>query len=441
MLLFMFKQNMGVQKRLLSKLNNKNLYSRMKMYSFYRKDVWGILKLKRTVKFKKAVYSIMRHEQSMYQVMLYKVFKGVKFTVKDYRPVHYRLFAKKLLRLFYYKLREKFFGKLGAFIKKKNHSKIPFVDAFFSGLERRLDVVLLRSMYLNKILVSRQFIREYNVFVNKYPVNLPGFLVSVGEIVMIKAKPFKMSFFNIWRNFLMVKDFWYYRRKLIKFFFRYVAFKKIFFKFFLNIFKYGIKLKKKFKKLIRLLKKKRRKFFFLFCLNLQVKLLFYFFVFKFFKFLYRIALVAKFFEFCFSRDLYAIYRKKFFMKKIFLKKRRRKLQRFFKLLKIRVKLFKKSSAYLNDFFFSKKKIIFVGNNDRHVFKKHYFWNISQKLYFFLKKKYNNKIFWMGLPSYMEVNFKIHKLLLVSEPKRSTVYFSMGVHHKYFFEYFRIKSFF
>ena len=38
---------MGLFKRTYSQLNNKKCYARVKFYKFYRKDFWGLIRIKR----------------------------------------------------------------------------------------------------------------------------------------------------------------------------------------------------------------------------------------------------------------------------------------------------------------------------------------------------------------------------------------------------------
>jgi ribosomal protein S4 len=195
---------MGVYKGLYLQKTNRKVILRVKSYSYYRKDIWGLLRWKKLFKHKKAVYNILKIVRKFYNIILQQVYKGVHFNVKRYGYVGTLFFAKRLLRLYYGNLRESFFGRLGRLVKRKSGVLINY---FFGLLERRLDVLLVRTFFTNKVIWARRYIIFVNIFVSKLRVNLPNFLVRVGDVISIKSSPAFLGFFNFNKDTFSVKDF------------------------------------------------------------------------------------------------------------------------------------------------------------------------------------------------------------------------------------------
>jgi hypothetical protein len=86
------------------------------------------------------------------------------------------------------------------------------------------------------------------------------------------------------------------------------------------------------------------------------------------------------------------------------------------------------------YFFGRNRRLF----ERSV-KKFRFFLISKKLYFrFLMKKL---ILYAGYPPYMEVNYKLHKFVIVREPTKIMVRYPFMVNNYLFFNYFKLKGYF
>jgi hypothetical protein len=200
---------MGVYKRLYLQKTNRKVILRIKSYSYYRKDIWGLLRWKKLFKHKKAVYNILKIVRKFYNIILQQVYKGVHFNVKRYGYIGTLFFAKRLLRLYYGNLRESFFGKLGRLIKRKSGI---LVNYFFGLLERRLDVLLVRAFFTNKVIWARRYIIFINVFISKIRICLPNFLVRIGDVVSVKSNPAFIGFFNFNKDTFSVKDFRSFRR-------------------------------------------------------------------------------------------------------------------------------------------------------------------------------------------------------------------------------------
>lgn len=200
---------MGVYKRLYLQKTNRKVILRVKSYSYYRKDIWGLLRWKKLFKHKKAVYNILKIVRKFYNIILQQVYKGVHFNVKRYGYIGTLFFAKRLLRLYYGNLRESFFGKLGRLVKRKSGVLINY---FFGLLERRLDVLLVRSFFTNKVIWARRYIIFINVFISKIRICLPNFLVRIGDVVSVKSNPAFIGFFNFNKDTFSVKDFRSFKR-------------------------------------------------------------------------------------------------------------------------------------------------------------------------------------------------------------------------------------
>lgn len=183
---------MGTFKRLFLVLNNKKRYAKIKAYKFYRKDFWGFIRLKRQYRLKQVVYAILKGKKKFYKVLLFQIFKGVKFFVRRYNYRANLFMVKKRLKFFYYKLNDTQIGKLNSFFK---NSKGNIVDKFFSILERRLDVLLVRALYFFLVKESNIFIIRFNVFVNNKLIKKPNFLVHVTDIVSLFTFPIVQPFF------------------------------------------------------------------------------------------------------------------------------------------------------------------------------------------------------------------------------------------------------
>ena len=181
-----------IKKALVKHINKRNFYF-IKVYSFYRKDILGFFRMKRLYKYKKIIYNILKRKRKFYYLILNVVYKGFKFFVKRYKYKANLLFVKKRLKIFYGFFRDYYIGKLGQLVKRKMGS---VVNYFFSILERRVDVLLVRSLYSTSVRFSRYFIYKKVVSVNNKIVLHPKFTVFLGDIVKIAALPKGSLFFR-----------------------------------------------------------------------------------------------------------------------------------------------------------------------------------------------------------------------------------------------------
>lgn len=202
--------------------NKRNFYL-IKTYSYYRKDFWGYIRWKRLYKYKRVIYNIMKRKRKFYYMILNILYNGIKFFFKHYSDRSFLFFMKKRIRFFYNFLAEKTIGKLGKLVRRKNGE---LIDFFYSLLERRLDILLIRSLYTNNMRESRNLIFMKLVFVNMILISKPYYLVLIGNYIKVLFYPKNYFFFQYYYP-LYDKDFEilrFYRYKIFdiyqKLFFR-----------------------------------------------------------------------------------------------------------------------------------------------------------------------------------------------------------------------------
>jgi ribosomal protein S4 len=438
---------MGTFKRLYLILNNKKRYAKIKAYKFYRKDFWGLLRLKRRFNFKEVIYAFLKSKKKFYKIILYQIFKGVKFFIRKYNYRANLFMVKKRLKFFYFKLNDTQFGKLGKYFQS---GKGNVIDYFFSMLERRLDVLLVRSLYFFVIKDSNKYIKNFNVFVNNKLIDKGNFFVKITDIISLRIFPVVQPFFFSSRFITIDFSKGYKKRKknLKKYFFF-----LLFFFFFLFIRNFS-------RKKNRIIKFKN--FFFFIKFNILKNL-----VYKFFKLRYFFTKIYKYFYF------FGIFILKFYKYCLRIKKFKYKIKRFkkFKLMKFLIRFFfffrffssiftyifffryyffrlpnlnarvkyyrffhKSRIKWYHGLFFNKIKYFF----NKYV-KRFRFFQVSRKLY----KRLQYKCFFLysGYPPYLEINYKLHKIILIKNPSTFSVKYPFFVNNFLFFNYFKQKSYF
>jgi small subunit ribosomal protein S4 len=94
-----------------------------------------------------------------------------------------QLKAKQKLKGYYGNISEKQFRKYYAeAIRLKGDSG----DNLIGLLERRLDAVVYRAKFVPTVFAARQFINHGHIKVNGRRVNIPSFLVKIGDVVEVK---------------------------------------------------------------------------------------------------------------------------------------------------------------------------------------------------------------------------------------------------------------
>lgn len=442
-------------------LNKRNFYM-IKTYSFYRKDLFGFLRVKRLYKYKKVIYSILKRKRRYYYMILNLVYKGLKFFTKRYKYKANLLFVKKRLKLFYGFFRDSYIGKLGALIKRKMGQ---LVNYFFSLIERRVDVLLYRSLYSFSVRYSRNFIYKKVVYVNNKQIKNVKHLIYFGDVVSISALPVGHSFFRYVREksldtfdkrflfFFIIRDRflqWFFFEKfknLFLYFFDIYSKKiyrpttpkhkskrykndekilKLLHRFSLRYFKYACYMLRSFKNRRKMYRKKR---------VIKFNKVMYIFV-K--KKIYHPKLI---FEFTFI--LKSLIRfNKFFSKYSFIFKRKIRIYRLYGLVNLRIRL--RKLFYLLEprwFTRNKVKIYMLKRHKNARFKYYRYWKFSKFAYLYFKKLKRIFLIIKGYPSFLEVNYKIHTFLLVKFPTVDSVYYPFNFDKHMFYDYFKLKAYF
>lgn len=460
---------MGFVKKTLVTFLNKRHYYKIKMYSYYRKDLWGFLKLKRFYKYKKVIYSILRLKKRFYGMMLYKIYGGIKFFNKSYRYRGNLYLIKKRLKLFYGHLKDKYIGKLGLLVKRKNGE---LVNYFYSLLERRIDVLLYRALYSLTVRFSRKYILQKCVYINDSLVKKFGAFVYVGDFIYMSGRIMNYFFFRYgfskYSNQLNDRQRFFLRMKFILLKWHYFE------DFYLNfapIF---------FKQDYYLLLPQNKGQFMLLFYNLFYKIYVFFFVmYRRLKFLYKKNIISSSLKIIKNNQTNEMLR---FLKKKMKYKRFRFLKKYF--------------IYINQVFTMCSRFwagyVYAFNNEDHSevigakefinlfglltfrtrvkklfwflkplklsnirtvvpmkyrrfqrlgFKKYRKWRFSKLFYYYLKKLHFFFFIYKGYLAHMEVNYKIHVITLVYNPNVKSVTYSFGINKFMFFEYFKIRSYF
>ncbi len=108
---------------------------------------------------------------------------GGKFRrrISDY-GIHLR--EKQKLRYTYLLLERQFHNYFAKADKMKGMTGVNLLQL----LERRLDTVVYRMGFARTIMQARQFVNHGHLMVNGKKVNIPSFLVSLGDVIEIKQK-------------------------------------------------------------------------------------------------------------------------------------------------------------------------------------------------------------------------------------------------------------
>lgn len=86
--------------------------------------------------------------------------------------------------------------KLKNLFKKAEKTKGDTGVNLLKILEKRLDNLIYKSGLADSILQARQLISHKHFLLNDRPINIPSYIVKVGDIIKIKEKSLKKSFFK-----------------------------------------------------------------------------------------------------------------------------------------------------------------------------------------------------------------------------------------------------
>lgn len=441
-----------VKKSLISFLNKRNYYI-IKTYSFYRKDIFGLIRLKRLYKYKKIIYNILKHNKRHYNMMLYKVYHGIKFFNKTYNYRLNLMLTKKRMKLFYGLLRDTYIGKLGGLVKRKQGSLINY---FYSLLERRVDVLLYRSLYSLTVRFSRFFINKKVVLINNKLVYLPGTLLFIGDFLRLRVKNFVSPLFFFQYTVSKSMDTFQWRYGI------FFALRKIladwlffneFFKEFLPLFvfvkrnffvgkrkshkpsdKIGLRTMRLlpfrlFGYILYILRALKKAF--LFKKKYPHKRDIFFEIYKFKWYFFPI--ISQYAKILFRVGMSNLVEKRYYSYRFFelygLVNLRLRMQKLFFLLRPRVYTRIVTATEMR-----RRLKVSKGKNYRY-------WRFSYLTYNYLKRLKNFFYIYKGYLSHLEINYKVHIILLIVEPRVDSVTYPFGVHKWTFFDYFRRKAYF
>jgi ribosomal protein S4 len=176
---------------------NKNVQSRSKFLSFKKQKWKKFILVQNELKNKKKI--------SLFDHYLYlKPKYGFSFINK----FKFYLYSKQRLKLFYGHLSDKNFNQIykkvyNKFKINKCYNKNSFF--FLSFLEKRLDVILYRTPFLNSIRSSQQLICHGKVYINGKKITINSYLIKKGDLI-----EFHSSFHNN-----LLKNINFYPSKLI----------------------------------------------------------------------------------------------------------------------------------------------------------------------------------------------------------------------------------
>lgn len=176
-----------------------NVQNKKKLLNFKKKKWKNLLfKLNRSSKTQKRNCYYKFYDQNSYNVSKFN-----NFFLKNYKQ---DIMNKKKFNLFYGYLTESYLKKLvnksikhSDQIKNKINTKV----IFSRFLEKRLDVVLIRSNFVSSMRNARQLISHNHVYVNKKLVNDNSFLVKKGDLITFSLKSHKIV-----QYYLITSDLW-----------------------------------------------------------------------------------------------------------------------------------------------------------------------------------------------------------------------------------------
>lgn len=166
----------------------KNVQNKVKLFGF-KKRKWQFLltQLSKTSKYRKTNSYYTFFDQNIYLISKYS-----NFFFKNYKQ---NLLTKKSFNLFYGSLSKNYLKKLvsnsqtaSSRVQNRINSKLFFIEF----LERRLDVILVRSHFTSSIMNARQLISHGHVYID-YKKNFnPATLVKKGSIITFSDKSHRL---------------------------------------------------------------------------------------------------------------------------------------------------------------------------------------------------------------------------------------------------------
>ena len=105
---------------------------------------------------------------------------------KRKKPTDYgvQLYAKQRLKTYYGNISEKQFHKYYVEAVRRTGDA---AENFVGILESRLDNIVYKAKFVPTIFAARQFVNHGHVLVNGKKVNIPSYMLKVGDVVEVKA--------------------------------------------------------------------------------------------------------------------------------------------------------------------------------------------------------------------------------------------------------------
>jgi len=175
------KQSIGFTNTRLNIISNKVFLLKKEVYPLKEKQRKSKNKKKIKTTYKKRKLKRILHLLFRIGGRIYrKKIKKKKINLKKQEEKYYkRLMIYRLFRKFYNNIKMKQLKTL--YIKWKGNE-----EKYIINLEKRLDMILLRSGFVKSIYEARQFINHKQILVNGRIAGIPGYEIKVGDIVGFK---------------------------------------------------------------------------------------------------------------------------------------------------------------------------------------------------------------------------------------------------------------
>lgn len=176
----------------------KNIQNRSK-FIFFKKQKWKkLIKYELNIKKKIRVYDHVIH------------FKP-KFGFNFKNKFRFYLYSKQRLKFFYGKLSQKTLNQIyeNAYKKFKSQNNECLINKNFyllDLLEKRLDVILYRTTFVNSIRSAQQLISHGKIFINGKKITVNSYLIKKGDLLEIHSTFHKHLLKNmiLFENFLII---------------------------------------------------------------------------------------------------------------------------------------------------------------------------------------------------------------------------------------------
>nr|YP_003579825.1 ribosomal protein S4 [Dictyostelium citrinum]P0C5Y3.1 RecName: Full=Small ribosomal subunit protein uS4m; AltName: Full=Ribosomal protein S4, mitochondrial [Dictyostelium citrinum]ACD12712.1 ribosomal protein S4 [Dictyostelium citrinum] len=194
------KQVKGYTKTRLNIISNKVFLLKQELYPLKKQKKVGKLKKKRVTtytrkKLKRILSLLFRIGGKIYRRKIKK--KKINLKKKEEHFTN-NLILYRLFRKFYINLKLKQFKRL--YKKYKGNEKI-----IIQQLEKRIDMILLRSGFVRSIYEARQLINHKHILVNGNIARIPSYTLNVGDIISIKEGSHKQNLIHRLKKILLPK--------------------------------------------------------------------------------------------------------------------------------------------------------------------------------------------------------------------------------------------